>query len=83
MIYKFLFYFISWFNKKVDPLGGTDEYCYYAASALVGFTMAIGLNVIVNAVCIFFCSEQKCILDNFKHHGCSLSCNELTIILIF
>lgn len=59
MIYKFLFYFISWFNKKVDPLGGTDEYCYYAASALVGFTMAIGLNVIVNAVCIFFVQSKS------------------------
>jgi len=54
MIYKFLFYFISWFNKKVDLLGGTDEYCYYAASALVGWTAAVGLYAIVNVVCIVF-----------------------------
>lgn len=54
MIYKFLFYFISWFNKKVDLLGGTDEYCYYAASALVGWTTAVGLYAIVNVVCIVF-----------------------------
>jgi len=59
MIYKFLFYFISWFNKKVDILGGDDEYCYYAASALVGWTMAVGLYVIVNVVCIVFIQNNS------------------------
>jgi hypothetical protein len=59
MIYKFLFYFISWFNKKVDLLGGTDEYCYYAASALVGWTMAVGLYAIINVVCIVFIQSNS------------------------
>lgn len=48
MIYKYLFYFISWFNKKVDILKGTDEYCYYAASALVGLTLAVNLYIVMN-----------------------------------
>lgn len=54
MIYKFLFYSISWFNKKVDIWGGMDEYCYYAASALVGMTMAVGLYALINVFSIFF-----------------------------
>lgn len=53
MIFKFLFYLISWFNKKVDILRGTDEYCYYAASALVGMTMAVSLCVAINFFSIF------------------------------
>jgi hypothetical protein len=53
MVFKYFFYFISWFNKKVDILGGTDEYCYYAASALVGMTMSVGLYAVVNCFIIF------------------------------
>lgn len=50
MIYKFLFYYISWFNKKIDIHKGVDEYCYYAASALVGMTLAVSLYAVVNIV---------------------------------
>ena len=52
MVYKYLFYFISWFNKKIDILKGTDEYCYYAASALVGMTIAVNLYAVINVVSI-------------------------------
>lgn len=52
MVNKFLFYYISRFNKKVDILKGTDEYCYYAASALVGMTLAVSLYAVVNVACI-------------------------------
>ena len=58
MIYKYLFYFISWFNKKVDILGGIDEYCYYAASALVGMTMSVSLYAVVNCFIIVFQSNE-------------------------
>lgn len=52
MVNKFLFYYISWFNKKVDILKGADEYCYYAASALVGMTFAVSIYAVVNVVSI-------------------------------
>ena len=54
MVYKFLFYFISWFNKRIDLHGGTDEYCFYAASALVGMTIAVSLYAVINIACIVF-----------------------------
>lgn len=54
MIYKYIFFFISWLNKKIDPLGGTDEYCYYAASALVGMTIAVNIYVVVDIINILF-----------------------------
>lgn len=65
MIYKFLFYAVSWFNKKVDILGGSDEYCYYAASALVGITMAVSLYAVINLVSIVFlgANEYRVISD--------------------
>ncbi len=52
MVNNYLFYYISWFNKKTDPLKGFDEYCYYAAAALVGWTLAVCLYAVVNVVCI-------------------------------
>mgnify|MGYP003323532898 CR=1 FL=1 len=66
MVNKFLFYYISWFNKKVDILKGTDEYCYYAASALVGMTLAVSLYAVVNVVsiAIFRDNEVYGILSN-------------------
>ena len=33
---------------------GKDEYCYYAASTLVGLTMAVGIYALFNAACIVF-----------------------------
>lgn len=59
MINKFLFFYISWFNKKVDIFEGQDEYCYYAASALVGMTMAVCLYVVVNVVSIAIIKENE------------------------
>ena len=59
MIYKFLFYYISWFNKKVDILKGVDEYCYYAASALVGMTLAVSLYAVVNVFSIAFFQSHE------------------------
>lgn len=66
MVNKFLFYYISWFNKKVDILKGADEYCYYAASALVGMTLAVGLYALVNvaSIAIFRSNEMYGILSN-------------------
>ena len=55
MLNKYLFYYISWFNKKVDLFGGgTDEYCYYGPSILVGMTLAIILYTVINVFSIFF-----------------------------
>ena len=55
MLNKYLFYYISWFNKKVDLFGGgTDEYCYYGPSILVGMTLAVILYTVINVFSIFF-----------------------------
>ena len=62
MVYKYLFYFISWFNKKIDILRGTDEYCYYAASALVGMTIAVSLYAAINVVSIVII-RSKCVYE--------------------
>lgn len=66
MVNKFLFYYISWFNKKVDILKGADEYCYYASSAFVGMTLAVVLYTVVNVVSIsvFRDNEVYGILSN-------------------
>lgn len=52
MIFKYLFFFISWFNKKCDFGGGTDEYCYYGASAFVGLSMAVLIYGVIDIACI-------------------------------
>ena len=52
MIFKYLFFFVSWFNKKCDFLGGGDEYCYYGASAFVGISIAVLFYGVVDIICI-------------------------------
>lgn len=43
MLYKFIFYFLSFVNKKCDVTGsgGTDESCYWAGSAVVGMMISL------------------------------------------
>ena len=54
MINKFLFYFISRFNKKINILRVTDEYCFDASCAFVSMTMAVGLYAVINVISIVF-----------------------------
>lgn len=52
MIYKFLFFFFSYIEKKYSLFEYGDR--YISSYIIVGFTIAVNLFVIADVVCIFF-----------------------------
>ena len=52
MIYKFLFFFFSYIEKKYSLFEYGDH--YISSYIIVGFTIAVNLFVIADVVCIFF-----------------------------
>lgn len=52
MIYKFLFFFFSYLEKKYSLFENGDH--YISSYIIVGFTMAVNLFVIADVVCILF-----------------------------
>ncbi len=52
MIYKYLFYFFSWLEKKCDVFKSSDH--YVTSYIIVGLTIAVNIFLIFNVVCIFF-----------------------------
>ena len=53
MIYKYLFFFFSYLEKKCNTLGDP----YIAAYIFIGFTIAVNLFVVGDIVCILFMSD--------------------------
>ena len=51
MLYKYLFYFCAYFEKKYDRFGGDP---YISSYIIVGLTIAANIFVILDVVCILF-----------------------------
>lgn len=51
MLYKYLFYFCAYFEKKYDRLGGDP---YISSYIIVGLTIAVNIFVILDVACILF-----------------------------
>ena len=73
MIFKFIFYFISYIHKKIDISFGQDHSCYWAGSILAGMTIATSIYVIVEILCILFSPQLgkylvlSCAMDYFSY----------------
>ena len=67
MIYKFLFFFFSYLEKKYSLFENGDH--YISSYIIVGFTMAVNLFVIADVVCILFLQSTVVaeIINNSMH----------------
>jgi hypothetical protein len=55
MLYKYLFYFCAYFEKKYDRFGGDP---YISSYIIVGLTIAANIFVILDVVCILFAQND-------------------------